>query len=66
MHYQNGNIEIYYFKTSEDLAGIIKHELGHGLGLGHSSDPKSIMSPTASGLFASWNDKKITAADLKI
>ncbi len=29
----------------EDLAGIVRHEAGHALGLGHSRDPKTKMYP---------------------
>ena len=40
----------------DDLAGIVRHEAGHALGLGHSKDPKTKMYPVET-----MND--ITTAD---
>lgn len=35
-----------YEYTDEELKIIMRHEIGHALGLKHSSNPKSIMFPT--------------------
>ncbi|WP_052370062.1 cache domain-containing protein [Candidatus Nitrosotenuis uzonensis] len=32
--------------TDEQLAIILRHEIGHGLGLGHSTAPEDLMAPT--------------------
>ncbi len=42
------HITIYDIENLEpsDLATIIRHEFGHALGLGHSTDPEDLMAPT--------------------
>jgi len=37
------NKKEYRFWSSEDFAGVLRHELGHCFGMDHSDDPKSIM-----------------------
>lgn len=41
-------IDIYQFYDYRELVIILTHEMGHALGLGHGTDPNSIMYPKVS------------------
>lgn len=41
-------ISVFQFSNHEDLVRILAHEMGHALGLGHGTNPESIMYPEVS------------------
>jgi hypothetical protein len=61
----------YYFGTNPDAVGageydfqtVVTHELGHAVGLGHSTDTQSVMSPT---LDTGTARRDLTASDLSV
>lgn len=38
-------IEIYEFRSKDDLRLVLAHELGHALGIDHNDDPEALMYP---------------------
>lgn len=62
--YNGRQINIYEFSTAADLRLTMAHELGHALGLMHTSDPKSLMYPVLGE--QDFEHFRLTAADLAL
>jgi hypothetical protein len=62
--YNGRQINIYEFSTAADLRLTMAHELGHALGLMHTSDPKSLMHPVLGQ--QDFDHFRLTVADLAL
>lgn len=65
--YGTQKIDIYEFTSHTQLVRVLAHEFGHSLGLGHNTDPESIMYPenSATVIALSPEDKAALAAACK-
>jgi Tfp pilus tip-associated adhesin PilY1 len=63
----NKHIDIYAYKDQSELLHSLAHEFGHSLGLGHNSNPASIMFPyNKNGVTLSSDDLAALKAACKL
>lgn len=57
-------IDIYEFRSIDDLRLVLAHELGHALNIGHNDDPTALMYPYAHE--QELEDFKLKPADIEL
>ncbi len=57
-------IEVYEFKSKEELRLVLAHEMGHALSIGHHDDPTALMYPYANE--QALEDFKLKQADINL